>query len=246
MSAPRLIGLGIALVAGVVAFVMALGKREEAPVEVIQKIEEKTIRVLVATADLQRGDRLTVDSFRWVDWPEKSISPRYLTEGSITAEDLESAVVRTLIVEGEPVIEEKIVRAGSGSMLAALLEPGKRAVTTRITAESASGGFILPGDHVDVFYTQPEERTGEIVFELLLENVKVLAINSFYNASDETSFIEGSTATLELSLSEAETFSVAQNSRGQLSLALRSIFAPEGGTNLKEQRSLRVVRYGRI
>ncbi|MEO0397962.1 MAG: Flp pilus assembly protein CpaB [Pseudomonadota bacterium] len=245
MNAPRLIGLGVALVAGAVAFFVAMGNRPEAPVEVIQKIEEKTVRVLVAQIDMQRGDRLTVDSFTWVDWPEKALSPQYLTEGSVSTEELENAVARTMIVEGEPVIEAKIVRAGSAGMMAAVLQPGMRAITARVNAETASGGFILPGDRVDVYYTEPDDRTGEIVFTLLLEDVKVLAVDALFTESTETPHVPGATATLELSPGAAEFFTTARSSRGQLSLALRSVFEPSEPVQDRVRNSVQVVRYGR-
>ena len=245
MNAPRLIGLAVALLAGGVAFFVAMGRPEDGPVEIIQTIEEKTVRVLVADADFQRGDRLTAETMKWVDWPEKALSPVYLTEGAVSMEELTQAIARTMIVEGEPIIDAKIVRPGNPGMMSALLEPGMRAVTTRVTAETASGGFILPGDRVDVYYTQPNELTNETEFDLLLQDVKVLAIDAFYTEQTETPYIAGATATLELSPADAAFFTTARNSRGQISLALRSAFEAREPMVERRNSNVDVVRYGR-
>src|SRR5690606_20432859 len=122
------------------------------PVQVVQPEREKTIRILVADRDFQRGERLTADAVRWEEWPEKAMSEAYITEatGGDPAE-LEKAVARTSMVANEPIIEAKIVRAGSSGLLAAVLQPGMRAVTMRITPETGVSGFILPGDRVDIY-----------------------------------------------------------------------------------------------
>ncbi|MBI1391613.1 MAG: Flp pilus assembly protein CpaB [Alphaproteobacteria bacterium] len=245
MNAPRLIGLAVALIAGGIAFFVAMNQSEDAPVEVIQRIEEKTVRVLVADAELHRGDRLNPDNLKWVEWPEKTLSPLYLKEGSVSMEELTEAVARTLIVEGEPIIDGKIVRPGAGGMMSALLAPGMRAITTRVTAETASGGFILPGDRVDVYYTAPNEITNDTEFDLLLEDVKILAIDAYYSEDAETPHIAGATATLELSPDAAAYFITARNSRGQISLALRSAFEPKEPITERKNTNVDVIRYGR-
>lgn len=245
MNAPRLIGLAVSVIAGAIAFFIAMGQSGDEPVEVITKIEEKTVRVLIADGELQRGDRLTADNMKWVEWPEKTLSPLYLKEGDVSMDDLTQAVARTMIVEGEPIIDGKIVRPGSRGMMSALLEPGMRAITTRVTPETASGGFILPGDRVDVYYTAPNDISNETEFDLLLEDVKVLAVDAIYSESSETPYIAGATATLELSPDNAAFFITARNSRGEISLALRSAFEPNEPIAERRRPNVDIVRYGR-
>ncbi len=245
MNAPRIIGLLVAVLAGGVAFFMAMSGGSDKPVEIVQRIEEKTVRVLVADAALQRGDRLSTENIRWVDWPEKVMSDSYIREGQIDEEEMQGAIARTGIVEGEPIIEAKIVRAGSSGMMSAVLAPGMRAITTRVTPETASGGFVLPGDRVDIYYTEPNQDTDETEFSVLLENVKVLAIDAMYSENAETPHIAGATATLELSPDDATYFTTARNSRGQISLALRSVFEPETPVKSRPRTDVDVIRYGR-
>ena len=244
MNTSRIIVIVLALCAGAAAFFLMMGNDPQEVVQIVEKVEEKTTRVLVADADFVRGDRLAAEKVKWIDWPEKALSPYYLTEGAIEIADLENAVARSSMVAGEPVIETKIVRADSAGMMAAVLQPGMRAVTMRIAAETGSGGFILPGDRVDVYYTEPDD-SNETQFMLLLENVKILAIDAYYNDEEPAAHLPGGTATIELSPSDAEFFTVANNSKGQITLALRSVFESDQVVEKKQRTDVEVIRYGR-
>ena len=248
MNVTRLAILGVALVAGIGAFFLMMGNQPEAqsPIQVVKPIEEKTVRVLVADRDFRRGERMGLDTTKWVKWPEKALSESFITEDAIEGpEELAEAVARTLIVAGEPIIEAKIVRAGSSGLMAAVLSPGMRAVTMRVSPETASGGFILPGDRVDVHYTQSNEED-ETDIETILQNVRILAVNTFYDENAEGAHIEGSNVTVELSPADAEYFVAARSSRGQLSLALRSIFENDGDVKIEKRNAdVEVIRYGK-
>ncbi|MEK7264915.1 MAG: Flp pilus assembly protein CpaB [Pseudomonadota bacterium] len=246
MNVTRIAVLGVALVAGVGAFFMMMNGNKSAPAQIVQPIQEKTARVLVADRSFQRGERLTADAVKWVDWPEKALSEAYITEatGGDPAE-LEKAVARTSIIEGEPIIEAKIVRAGASGLLAAVLDPGMRAVTMRITPETGVSGFVLPGDRVDVYYSESND-SNRTTTEIVFEDVRVLAINTVFNENPESPVIEGANATVELSPEDAEFFINTRASRGQMSFALRSVFTNDDGEAKKQRdQSVKVIRYGR-
>ncbi len=246
MNVTRIAVLGVALVAGVGAFFMMMSGNKGAPVQVVQAVQEKTVRVLVADRDFQRGERIVAESIKWVDWPEKALSEAYITEASGgDPAELEKVVARTSIIAGEPIIEAKIVRAGSSGLLAAVLEPGMRAVTMRISPETGVSGFILPGDHVDIYYSEAGD-SNKTSTEVIFEDVRVLAINTVYSENPETPVIEGANATVQLSPEDAEFFINSRASRGQMSFALRSVFAEaEGATKQRRDQSIKVIRYGR-
>ena len=67
-------------------------------------------------------------------------------------EQLQNSIVRSQFVAGEPIREVKLARPESG-FLSAILPPGMRAIAVRISAQNTAGGFILPGDRVDVIET---------------------------------------------------------------------------------------------
>ena len=209
-------------------------------------------RVLVAAGDLQPGKRLAECDMEWRDWPSDQINPAFIVDGAAppppesraekaaakvvkAAEEATSpgakgdyvgAVVRESILKGEPIVARKIVRAGDSGYMAAYLEPGMRAMAIRVTVESAAGGFILPGDRVDVVQTRElqgaaEGAGGKFATATVMRNIKVLAIDQTTQAAEDETAVVGATATLEVGPADAEALALAK-SEGELSLMLRS------------------------
>jgi pilus assembly protein CpaB len=144
------------------------------------------------------------------------------------------AVVREPFLAGEPIVDGKVVRAGESGFMAVVLQPGMRAMSVPITVETASGGFILPGDRVDVLLSaqiQSENEEGAprkaFMANLVLQNVKVLAIDQATQPEKGATTVVGATATLEVGPREAEALALAK-AQGDLSLVLRS-YADVGG-----------------
>jgi pilus assembly protein CpaB len=234
----RIILLAVALIAGGVAAWLAVG-REPDPIPepaVVQQVAPAipppaalTVEVLVAKASIPVGTRLTPELLEWQKWPEETVRTEYVTSAATpeAMTDLSGSVARLEILAGEPVRREKLGQAGAG-YLSAILEPGKRAVSVSIDAKSASGGFIMPNDHVDVVLTS-QTPSNERISRTILTNVRVLAVNSKLGASEEEAataspeesvFADQALATLELDPAQAELIINATTS-GELSLVLR-------------------------
>jgi pilus assembly protein CpaB len=142
---------------------------------------------------------------------------------------LVEAIVREPMLKGEPILEAKVVRAGASGVMAVELDPGMRAMAVPLSAGSAAGGFILPGDHVDVVQSrQVDSPNGSKRYATgtVLENVKVLAIDQSARAQKSEAVI-GTTATVEVSPQQAEVLAMAK-AQGELTLTLRS-YADIGG-----------------
>jgi pilus assembly protein CpaB len=143
--------------------------------------------------------------------------------------DYFGSVVREPILAGEPIVSRKIVRAGDSGYLAAYLEPGMRAMAIRVTVETAAGGFILPGDRVDVLLTRQTSlsnldnagQDSKFASSTVMRNIKVLAIDQTTRAGEDEQSVVGATATMEVGPADAEALALAK-SEGELSLVLRS------------------------
>ena len=146
---------------------------------------------------------------------------------------LMGSVVRVAMVANEPIAAAKLVKGGAGGIMAVSLDPGMRAMSVPITAESAAGGFILPGDHVDVLLTRKADASaGQAAgTNLVLKNVKVLAIDQNTHAAERTAAVVGATGTLEVTPEEAEVL-VTSRSQGDLTLMLRSYTDAQGPTQI--------------
>jgi pilus assembly protein CpaB len=170
--------------------------------------------------------------------------------------DYVGSVVREPILAGEPIVGRKIVRAGDSGYMAAYLEPGMRAMAIRVTVETAAGGFILPGDRVDVLLTRAsngpqgavEGDRSKFTAATVMQNIKVLAIDQSTRAGEEEQAVVGATATLEVGPRDAEALALAK-SEGDLSLVLRS-YADTGGPSgrvtavARQSSAVRVYRGG--
>ncbi len=144
------------------------------------------------------------------------------------------SVVREPFLAGEPIVAGKIVRAGQGGYLSFTLDPGMRAVAIPVNAQTGVGGFILPGDRVDVLLTRKEApgATGGAplpTVETVLRNVLILAIDQQAQAPKNAKSLVGGTATLEVPAVDVETVLGAEG-RGDLALALRSYADLAGAT----------------
>ncbi|WP_291077895.1 Flp pilus assembly protein CpaB [Hyphomonas sp.] len=235
MSPIRLIILIGAAIAAIAAAFLVRNLAQQGPsapaqpTTVIEHMEITEIKVLVAQRDLSIGDYVSVDDLKWANWPENSIVPGFHTdEDSPDAIELVAgSVVRVPIFQNEPIHPRKLVKKGDTGTMAALIEPGMRAISVEISTESASGGFILPNDRVDVILTyEVTVQTGDAMVDktatsTILQNVRVLAIDQVYLTEEGDGAAQvGNTATLEVDSKEAELIAMAQR-KGELMLALR-------------------------
>jgi pilus assembly protein CpaB len=259
MRRAQVIGISIAGGAGVLAFVLMrsiLSTPSSEPARVAERVD--TTEVLVARKNIGLGDITKKGDFRWQSWPADAITSAYITnkDGDKGLLAATGAIARSPILAGEPVTKRKLIKAGDGGVLAAILPSGMRAVSTRIKEETAAGRLILPNDHVDVILTRRmrgPRGEDEHVSDTLFRNVRVLAIGQQIESKEGKKSAEGSanTATLELAPEQAERLARA-NSMGEISLSLRSIAdadtnEPQRGGASDDERSsaVRILRYGK-
>ena len=109
-----------------------------------------TTEVLVAAKDLPTGSFLRSEHLKWKVWPQDAVSADYIVRCKGTGKHFEGAVARSRVVAGEPMTALRVVHPGERGFLAAVLEPGKRAVSAPVDATTRISGFIFPTDFVDV------------------------------------------------------------------------------------------------
>jgi pilus assembly protein CpaB len=255
MNPARIAVLAIAVVAGGIAAYLASGSDEKpAPAPVAQL---QTVDVLVAKGDIGLGQAVKPDDLQWQTWPAASASGTFIkrNERPEATKEVTGSIARAPFIAGEPIREPKLVKADGSGFMAAILPSGMRAISTEISAETGAGGFILPNDRVDVILTKREkgQSTGTDVVnsEIILSNVRVLAIDQAPKEKEGQNAVVGKTVTLELKPEQTETLARARQG-GTLSLALRSIADvnmvdntdEEGQRRSRRGESINVVRYG--
>lgn len=194
--------------------------------------------ILVATRQLPVGTIIGPDAFRFQVWPEELVEKNYFVKEKTDVAILVGTVVRHAVTAGQPVTQGSLVHPNDRGFLAAALGAGMRAVTVKVSQEQGVGGFVFPGDRVDVILTQelrvkegsdyPDEQLHTA--ETIINNIRVLATDQRFEAEDEdgkTPVRTFNSVTLEATPEIAQRIAVAQG-MGKLSLSLRPL-AESGG-----------------
>jgi pilus assembly protein CpaB len=233
MNVVRISVLALALVAaGAAAFLvrgLVLENDRQSANADAQAIE--TVGVLVASRLITPGETVRGGDLRWQAWPVSAVAEGQVTQ---TAQpnartDYQGSIARRAFGSGEPIVPGSMVQPGEAGLMAALVSPGMRAMAVSVSDDNSAGGFILPGDRVDIVVTREvtqERGSRSFISETVLFNVRVLAIDQVFSEDVSGGALVGDTITLELSPAQSETLALAQVV-GDVSLALRS-FADSG------------------
>ena len=230
---------------------------------VVVRANSPTVRVLVASHDLAVGERLSEGDMTWQPWPAEAMNVSFITDGApmttrpstalgglikatttaagdIAAsggsamQALKGAVVRDPLFKGEPIVRGKVVFAGEGGYMSVRLDPGMRAVAVPVSAETGAGGFIQPGDRIDLIESRADtgQKNGPgYLTQTIVSNAKVLAVDQTTGPAKNGQSIVGATITLEVPAIAAPMVAEAR-ARGGVMLALRSYADTAGGASL--------------
>jgi pilus assembly protein CpaB len=229
MYTARIVVLIIALAAGGLAAYLVSGT-DNKPAPAAPVAQLPTVDVLVAKSDIGLGQTVKPEDMVWQTWPSATASNSFIkkTDRPDAVTQIAGSIARDPVIAGEPIREQKLVKSSGSGFMAAILPSGARAVSTEVSPETGAGGFILPNDRVDVILSRREKHPENpavpelIVSEVILSNIRVLAIDQAPKEKDGQTNLVGKTATLELQPGQAETLARARQ-MGILSLALRSI-----------------------
>lgn len=189
-------------------------------------------KVLVAKKPLPVGTIIDPTMIGFEPWPKEAVQQAHFLQGAADSDPskLLGTVVRYPVTAGQPLTRGTLVGPKDRGFLAAALGPGMRAVTVPLDDRTGGvGGFVFPGDRVDLVLTQAIAGGGDgdplRVSETIVRNVRVLATDQRVDGKDEegkTVVLKAQTVTLEATPRIAEKIAVAQ-SMGTLSLSLRSL-----------------------
>ena len=255
MNRARIVVLTIAVAAGGVAAYLASGS-DNRPSQTEQHAQLQTVDVLVAKSDIALGQTLNAEDMLWQTWPATAASSTFIRRNDRpdAANQVAGSIARYSFIAGEPIREAKLIKANGSGFMAAILPTGMRAVSTEISPETGAGGFILPNDRVDVILSRREKNpdrsaTNDIVVsEIILANIRVLAIDQAPKEKDGQNSVVGKTVTLELKPEQTPLLAAARQA-GTLALALRSIADVNQAEIAVDDRArargtINVVRYG--
>jgi pilus assembly protein CpaB len=207
---------------------MALGCGLVASIGISQVMDRKpqmtleTVQIYVAKHNINLGDPINKEMLVLEDWPKNKV-PR----GAISnLEDLENRRPRTAIIEGEPILEGKLLAPGEIADPIGNIPKGMRLKTISVDAEKSAGGLLRPGDRVDVqLFVRKDQRTGieTATSKIILQNIRVFAVDQTVQRSadgaDERTIAK--TVSLMLTPEQASKLTFAEQV-GEVSLIPRN------------------------
>ncbi|PIQ84224.1 MAG: Flp pilus assembly protein CpaB [Candidatus Omnitrophica bacterium CG11_big_fil_rev_8_21_14_0_20_63_9] len=216
----RLLPVAFAIVMGLVAvglmqnYLAQQRRLIEAERQKIQQQMKEVYSVIVAKRDIAEGTAITATDLTTQEVPKQFIAP-YATGRTA---DLEGQVALAPIAAGEQVLTNKVRKPSEmplAATLSGLMPEGKRAITIQTNAITGVGGFVRPGDTVDILWTVqlPEQQGGEKVTFVLFQDVNILAVGR-QMIGKQTSDQESSdvyTVTVALAPIEASLLLYARN-----------------------------------
>jgi pilus assembly protein CpaB len=188
--------------------------------------------VLVAAKDLMIGTELAPGDLKWQSWPGNAFAGAIIRkkEGEKPEEALKGRMVQR-VSEGQPVLSTYTFKEGRGNLVAATLGKDMRAMAIPVKANTMVGGFISPGDYVDVVLTykvkvnsrnrEAQSLVSRLTSETILQNLKVLAVDQDASREEDEAKV-ARTVTLEVSPEGSQKLSLAAK-MGDITLALRGI-----------------------
>ena len=188
----------------------------------------RTVPVVIALADLPEGAQIEKASVSTSEWPDQTVP-----DGAFrSVDDVVGRVTRVAVFKGEPMVPGRLAPKGTGPGLEVKIAPGKRAMAVRINDVAGLNGLVQPGSRVDMLVTLRDGLPGRDmggVAKLFMENLKVLSVGSRVTRSEDNAPINATTATLEVTPSEAEQIALAMK-EGNIQLVLRGYGDPDSVT----------------
>ncbi|MCF7202875.1 Flp pilus assembly protein CpaB [Pseudomonas oligotrophica] len=178
--------------------------------------DDKQRDVVVATMEIPFGQMIEARQLALVRMPRDTVPD----DAFGAVEEVTGKIATFGLLRGDMLRQPRVAEHLGGSTLASLIDKNKRAVSVRVDDVVGVGGFLLPGNRVDVLATRRVGNGEESQAKTILEDLRVLAVDQTAS-TDKTQPVVVRAVTLEMDPAEAEKL-VKAMSEGQLQLALRN------------------------
>lgn len=170
--------------------------------------------VVVAAVEIPFGRTVKATDLRMMELP-----PHAVPRGSFNAVDqVVGRISSQAIYAGEVILEGRVAEHMGGSALAAVLEPGQRAITVRVDDVAGVAGFLLPGNQVDVVSSRRSGSSRDVESKTILRRITVLAVDQHASQERDGPMIVRA-VTLAVTPQQAERlFEATQEGKVQLTL----------------------------
>lgn len=187
----------------------------------VKQCTNELVRVVIATQDIPFGKVIDPAKLETIDWPASAVPPGGFTKIAdlLPQNGSEQRRTRMAIAKGELILASKVSDFGEKVTIVQSLGPNSRAISIKVTADTGVGGFVTPGDKVDVILTHGKAEDLKTV--TIIQNVRVIGVDQDANATKEKPGV-AKTVTLEVTAEDSQRLALAQKA-GTLSLVLRTV-----------------------
>jgi pilus assembly protein CpaB len=186
------------------------------------KAAMETVPIYVALHNINLGDPIEAGMLSREEWPKDKVPRGVLSD----LKEIEGRRPRTAIIEGEPILEGKLLAQGQIADPIKSIPPEMRLKTIAVDAEKSAAGLLGPGDRVDVqLFVRKDERNGieATRSKVILQNIRVFAVDQTVQRSPDGSEERtiAKTVSLMLSPEQASKLGLAEQI-GEISLIPRN------------------------
>jgi len=225
----NIVSVVVAILVGILSVVMVRNylestqQRPSVSTAASNSTSGSSVQVVVAAQPIARGSALDATMMKVANFPAGSVPANsYQNIAELTGENGKRLALRSFVAD-EAILSSEVSEPNGRLNLAGALHAGMRAVSVRSNEVAGVGGFVLPGDHVDVILTH-QTGTGDkqhSITQVLAENALVLGVDQTANPETNTPVV-AKAVTVEVSPDQAQTISLGQ-SIGTITLALRFV-----------------------
>lgn len=178
--------------------------------------QKETAEVIVANVEIPHGIKIESAHLKTMTWPIDLLPAGALTK----IEDVVGKIATRAIFPDDIITDKRVADSVDGSVLAALISPNKRAVTIRVDDVIGVGGFLQPGNRVDVIGVRRILGSSEVKARTVMRDVIVLAVDQDISAEGDKPKVVRA-ITLEMLPTSAVKVIKAAN-EGKIHLLLRN------------------------
>jgi pilus assembly protein CpaB len=179
------------------------------------------VTAIVAGRDIKFGQVIEPQMLQIVSWPREALPAGAFTDldALLPKAGGEPRRAKNAMSAGELILSSKVSNFGEKVTIVQTLGENSRAMSIRVDAVTGVGGFVTPGDTVDIVLTQGGGENLRAI--TILQNVRVIGVDQLANEEENTPVV-ARTVTVEVSPENSQKLALAQ-SAGTLSLTLRTL-----------------------
>ena len=179
------------------------------------------VNVIVAGKDIPFGKVIEAHMLTTIAWPRGAVPQGVFTDYTMLIPDTgqQPRRAKRALSQGELLLMSKVSDFGEKVTIVQTLGANTRAVAIKVDATTAVGGFVTPGDTVDIVLTQG--RNAGLRAVTIMQNIRVIGVDQDSNEQSDTPEI-ARTVTVEVTPEQGQKLALAQ-SAGRLSLTLRTL-----------------------